>query len=59
MVERPRNQLSGTFGDLAGTLDRAYLYIPAGISSTFAGVLGHTSRMQRDTLVTFEEEMSR
>jgi hypothetical protein len=47
VVERLRNQLTGTFPDLAGTLDRADPYILTGISSTFAYVLGSASRMQR------------
>ena len=46
-MERLCNQLSGTFGDLAGTLNRAYPRILAGISSTFANVLARASRMQR------------
>ena len=41
------NQFSGTFGDLAGTLDRAYPHILTSISSTFAHVLGRATRMQR------------
>ena len=40
------NELSSAFGDLAGTLDRAYPRILAGSSGTFADVLGRSSRMQ-------------
>ena len=47
VVERLRNQLPGAFPDLGGTLDRAYPDIFAGISSTFAHVLGSADRMQR------------
>jgi hypothetical protein len=46
VLERLRNQLSATFGDLAGTLDRAYAHILAGISSPFADVPDRASRMQ-------------
>jgi hypothetical protein len=46
VVERLSNQLSGTSGNLAGTLDRAYPHILAGISGTFADVPGRASRMQ-------------
>jgi hypothetical protein len=47
VVERLRNQLSGTFADLTGTLDRSYPYILAGLSGTFADVFGRADRMQR------------
>jgi hypothetical protein len=47
VVERLRNQLTGTFSNLPGTVDRAYPYILAGIYSTFADVLGSATRMQR------------
>jgi hypothetical protein len=46
VVEGLRNQLTGAFSDLAGTLDGAYPYILAGFSSTFADVLGSASGMQ-------------
>jgi hypothetical protein len=47
MVERLRDQLSGTFADLAGALDRTYSRILAGFSRTFADVPGCTHGMQR------------
>jgi hypothetical protein len=41
------NQFSGTFRNLAGTLDRACPHILTSLSSTFAHVLGRATRMQR------------
>jgi hypothetical protein len=41
------NQFSGTFGDLAGTLDSACSHILTGFTSTFAHVPGRGTRMQR------------
>jgi hypothetical protein len=47
VVERFCNELSGAFGDLARTLDRAFPCILAGSSRTFANVLSRANRMQR------------
>jgi hypothetical protein len=47
VVERLGNQLSGTFADLAGALDRAHAHILAALSSALADVFGRASRMQR------------